>query len=118
MIKRTFKRIRDQYVIGQAQRAELPEFAPEPVCRYRIVFSGRVQKVGFRLEVEELAKRLELTGFCENLPNGDVLAQLQGPKEKIRFLISFMESLKRIRIRKKTVQRLSLCPDETGFVRR
>lgn len=118
MIKSAFKRFRNQYVIDQVQRVRLPEFLPDDVCRYRITFSGRVQKVGFRLEVQELAKRLELTGFCENLPNGDVLAELQGPENKIRFLISFMESLIRIKIQKKTIEEISLRPEETGFERR
>ena len=80
-----------------------------------MVFSGRVQKVGFRLETYELANRLGLTGFCQNLENGDVLTELQGPEDKIQFLISFMESLRRIKIRNKTVSKLDIAPDETSF---
>ena len=93
MVKETFKKVRDWLVIDQVRRAKLPDFPESHVCRYRIIFSGRVQKVGFRLEVQEFAKRLGLTGFCENLPNGDVLAELQGEENKILFLVSFMESL-------------------------
>ena len=118
MIKEIFKKFRDQLVIDQVQRAKLPEFPVERVCRYRIVFSGRVQKVGFRLEVQELAKRLELTGFCENLPGGDVLAELQGQENKILFLVSFMESLIRIRISSKTMEEIPVCAGESGFGRR
>ena len=80
-----------------------------------MTFSGRVQKVGFRLEVMELAKRLELTGFCQNLKNKDVLAEFQGPENKIQFLITFMESLKRIKIKNKTVEKIMLVEKETGF---
>jgi acylphosphatase len=68
------------------------------------------------LETYELAKRLELTGFCRNLENGDVLAELQGPEDKIRFLISFMESLKRIKIKHKEVSLLDIDPRETEFL--
>lgn len=118
MVKETFKRIRDQYVINQVQHAKIPTFHGSAFCRYRIRFSGRVQKVGFRLEVTELAKRLDLTGFCENLSNGDVYAELQGEHLKIQFLISFMESLKRIRIKNMVSEEVPICENETGFVQR
>ena len=115
--KQALKKIRDTYVIRQVQRLTLPPFSSQTIRRYQIVFSGRVQKVGFRLAVCELAGRLGLTGWCRNLENGDVLAELQGPDEKIQYLISFMESLKRIKIRRKVVTELDLRPEETGFTR-
>lgn len=114
-LKETLKRIRDDYVINQVQVVELPEFLAGTTRRYRVKFSGRVQKVGFRLEVCELAKRLGLTGWCRNLDNGDVLAEFQGPTERIDFLLAFMESLKRIKIREKTVEEIAILPEETGF---
>lgn len=116
--KQTLKKLRDDYVIGQVQRLTLPAFPEEPPRRYRVRFSGRVQKVGFRLEVCELAQRLDLTGFCQNLENGDVLAELQGGETRIFFLLSFMESLKRIKIREKVVTPMDFHPGETGFARR
>lgn len=114
-IKKKLVAIRDRYVIHQAQSAKLPNFSSKSICRYRVIFSGRVQKVGFRAEVCELAKRMNLTGFCQNLENGDVFAELQGPEDKIQFLIQFMESLKRIKIRKKTVEIIDLVENETQF---
>lgn len=105
-LKSKFIEIRDNYVINQAWKAKLPEFTEDRICRYRIQFSGRVQKVGFRLEVNELCKRLGLTGFCENLENGDVLAELQGPENKIFFLVQFMKSLKRIKITNKVMKEI------------
>ena len=109
------KRARDRYVIRQAERAVLPEFEADAVIRRRVIFRGRVQKVGFRLEVLELAGRLELTGFCRNLENGDVLAELQGEANRIDWLVAFMERLKRVRIREKTVDELAVDPTETEF---
>ena len=114
-IKTRFKQIRDNYVVRQAHGADLPEFQSDTVRRYRIRFSGRVQKVGFRLEVCELAKRLGLTGWCMNLENGDVLAEFQGATERIDFLVSFMESLKRIKIGEKKVEEVPQVPGETEF---
>ena len=116
-LKSSLKKIRDDYVRNQVRKAQIPELAEAPVCRRKVVFSGRVQKIGFRLEVCELAMRLGLTGFCRNLENGDVLAELQGPQEKIQYLVSFMESLKRIKIREKTVEEMEVVSGETGFFR-
>ena len=114
-LKRRVITARDNYVIRQAERLCRTEFPPDETVRQRILFSGRVQHVGFRLEVSELARRLGLTGFCRNLENGDVLAELQGPENRIRFLVSVMESLIRIRIRRKEVTRLPLEAGETAF---
>ena len=117
-LKETFIKIRDNYVINQVQKAEIPVFEPSNIVRYRVTFSGRVQKVGFRMEVIELAKRLDLTGFCQNLENGDVLAEIQGQENRIQYLIEFMESLKRIKIKDKVIERLSIIENEVDFVKR
>ena len=50
-----------------------------------------------------------------NLENGDVLAEFQGTEERIDFLVAFMESLKRIKIRNKQVEELELIPGEKNF---
>ena len=66
--------------------------------------------------VERLAQRLELTGFCQNLPDGDVLAELQGSEARIQYLLRFMNSLTRIRTRRQTLTPLSTVPAESGFL--
>lgn len=110
-LKDRFITIRDNYVINQVKKLTLPRFEESPVRRYRITFSGRVQKVGFRLEVTELIKKLGITGTCENLENGDVVAELQGPENKVKFLVSFMESLKRIKITNKVIEELEVAEE-------
>ena len=116
-IKQFIKIQRDNYVIRQVQRANIPSLPGEPILRYEIRFSGQVQKVGFRLELAQLAQRLNLTGHCRNLPDGDVLAQIQGSEERIQYLLHFMGSLKRIRIRRQTITPLPLVADEASFLR-
>lgn len=111
----TFKKIRDAYVIRQAERAKFPAFEEDRFVRRRVTFHGRVQHVGFRLEVEQLAKRLELTGWIKNLENGDVQAEIQGWESHIRFLLKFMCSLKRIKIKKMENKPCSPKQDETTF---
>ena len=43
-----------------------------------IVFSGRVQGVGFRFTAHRIALRYELTGFVRNLPDGTVEVVAEG----------------------------------------
>jgi len=114
-IKSWIKKVKNGYVINQARNAKLPTFEPSEVTRRHYIFKGRVQKVGFRIEVIELAKRLGLTGWVNNLENGDVEAELQGPKNRIDFLIAFMESLKRIKIASKEVNEIQIVEDEKEF---
>ncbi len=114
-IKSWIKKVKNGYVIKQAQNAKLPQFAPDDMVRRHYIFKGRVQKVGFRIEVIELAKRLGVTGFVNNLENGDVEAELQGSKNKIDFLVSFMESLKRIKITSKEENEIPIVEEEKEF---
>lgn len=117
-MKDKFLEIRDNYVINQVRTAVLPQFKSCKIARYRLVFSGRVQHVGFRLEVCEMAKRLGLTGYCQNLEDGSVLAEVQGQSDKIKFLVIFMKSLRRIKIRDVDKKRLPLKLDEAGFAKK
>ena len=108
-------RARDGYVKAQAARMPLPEFPAGETVRLRVLFTGRVQHVGFRLEVSELARRLGLTGWCRNLETGQVLAEFQGVEARILCLMDLMASLVRIRIRQREVTPLSVIPGETEF---
>lgn len=115
-LKDRFTRARDNYIINQVKKANIPHFNNKNIIRYKIVFKGRVQRVGFRMEVCELAKRLELTGYCKNQQDGTVLTEIQGPDEKIKYLIRFMESLKRIKIRDKYINQMELDKNEYSFI--
>ena len=115
-LKKKIIEFRDNYVINQVKAVQFPEFRSMEIRRYRLTFYGRVQKVGFRLEVTELAKRLGLTGFCNNQENGSVIMEVQGQFDKIKFLVAFMKSLKRIVVKRVDKQRLPLDFTEVGFV--
>jgi len=115
-LKKKLIKVRDNYVINQVKSAPLPEFNSMEIRRYRITFYGRVQNVGFRLEVSEMAKRLGLTGYSNNLENKSVVVEVQGQFDKIKFLVAFMKSLKRIVVKKVETKRLPLDFTEIGFV--
>ncbi|SHI49276.1 acylphosphatase [Pseudobutyrivibrio xylanivorans] len=54
-----------------------------------MVFSGRVQGVGFRYKANYIADQYRLTGFVRNEFDGAVTVEVQGTEEEIyRFLKS------------------------------
>lgn len=103
-----FRNFRDKYMRSTVEKMDFPEFPPDEERRYEIIFSGMVQGVGFRYEAWLIAENLGLTGFARNLPNGDVLMEVQGPKNKILHLIHCMESIRRIYIENKVIEELPL----------
>ncbi len=58
-----------------------------------VIFSGRVQGVGFRYTCHRIAMRYELTGFAKNLPDGSVELLIQGhPRDVADCLADIKES--------------------------
>lgn len=110
-----FKKLRDDYIINQVNNIKLPDFETSPMVRKRIIFSGRVQNVGFRFEVCLLAKRLKLTGWVKNRRDKSVEAEIQGENAKIIFLIKFMESLKRASVRNVEIDQIATIDNEIEF---
>ena len=109
------KSARNTYICHQVNRVRLPDFEENRFVRRHITFHGRVQKVGFRIELAQMAERLELTGWVKNAEHGEVIAEVQGFESRIRFLLKFMNSLKRIKIRKMENKPHSIKETETEF---
>jgi acylphosphatase len=61
----------------------------ETVAR-RVIISGAVQGVGYRYSLAELARNLNITGWCRNLQDGRVEAWLQGSKEAINTTLDWI----------------------------
>ncbi len=55
--------------------------------RREIHYSGRVQGVGFRYTVRNLAAGLAVVGFVKNLPDGRVQLVVEGETEEIQRLV-------------------------------
>ncbi|MBW8015005.1 MAG: acylphosphatase [Planctomycetes bacterium] len=54
----------------------------EEVAKH-VVYSGRVQGVGFRFTAERIARRYGLVGFVKNLPTGQVEMVAQGHADDV-----------------------------------
>jgi acylphosphatase len=53
------------------------------VCQFR----GRVQGVGFRYTVQNLAMQYNVLGYVRNLPDGRVELVMEGPDEEMEGLL-------------------------------
>lgn len=53
----------------------------------RIVFKGRVQNVGFRYTVKDLARSFDVCGWVRNVPDGTVELQVQGETSEVNGFI-------------------------------
>ena len=49
----------------------------------RVIFEGRVQGVGFRYTVKDLARGFDVTGWVKNLPDGSVEMQAMGQADEL-----------------------------------
>lgn len=117
-LKKQLKKLGDELAIRHVKKASLPAFEDDKVKRYRMVFKGKVQKVGFRAQLALLAERLGLTGFCHNKSNGDVIAEIQGPENKILYAIRYMGVLDRIHVRDKKAKHIPVKKNEKSFRKR
>ena len=78
-----------------------------------VFFEGRVQGVGFRWTVKNLARGYEVTGWVKNLADGRVEMQVSGETEEVdAFIEAIGESELKSHIRKVDV---SVIPPPSGF---
>jgi acylphosphatase len=57
-----------------------------------IIFSGRVQGVGFRFTAQRFAVDLGLTGWVQNWPTGDVQMHAEGDAGRIQELVEKLKT--------------------------
>jgi acylphosphatase len=56
--------------------------------RRTVIFTGRVQGVGFRMTTVQFAKGLPISGTVKNLSDGDVELVVTGPPSQIDALVN------------------------------
>jgi acylphosphatase len=57
--------------------------------RIIIKIYGLVQGVFFRYTTRKVARKLSLSGFVKNMPDGSVLIEAEGPEDKLEELLKF-----------------------------
>ena len=57
------------------------------VCK-RVLYSGRVQGVGFRYTAQRLAAGFPIAGSVRNLPNGNVELVAEGPADQVEAFLA------------------------------
>ena len=83
--------------------------------RWRILFAGRVQGVGFRYTARYAARALYLTGWVRNLWDGDVEMEVQGDISQIRKLLIQLKGERYIRIERMDIEEMPLDENEKQF---
>ncbi|MDO4903571.1 MAG: acylphosphatase [Limosilactobacillus sp.] len=53
------------------------------MINYQMTYRGRVQGVDFRWGCYDIATHYDVSGFVENLPNGDVYLEVQGEQDVV-----------------------------------
>ena len=81
------------------------------VIRRHLIFSGRVQGVGFRYRAAKAAEMYGCTGWVRNDWNGTVTMEIQGTEEQIGRVILAIEKSRYIRIEDVNTRTI---PPETG----
>lgn len=83
----------------------------------QVIFEGRVQGVGFRYTVKDLARGFDVCGWVKNLVDGSVEVQVMGEADEVDAFIREIieESPVAGNIRHHHVHRIPLIEGCTGF---
>ncbi len=93
------------------------EFNKIMKIREHMVFTGRVQGVGFRYKVSCLARNCGVTGFAHNEYDGSVTVELQGTQELIDRIVQRLQQDDYIRIDRILREQMELKEDQGFSVR-
>jgi len=80
-----------------------------------IIFSGRVQGVGFRYTSYNIARRYQLTGYVKNLPDGTVEMTAQGSDDKVSACIQGINEYFENYIKDTTIEEIPLNSQYADF---
>jgi len=82
----------------------------------QVFFEGRVQGVGFRYSVRQIATGFDVTGFVRNLPDGRVELAASGTSEEVTaFLQAIRDSDLGSFIRNETIHEIPPPTHQRGF---
>ena len=85
------------------------------MIRKHIIFSGRVQNVGFRWRARKAAELYGCTGWVRNDWNGTVTMEVQGTEEQINMVLEAINRGMYIQIDNMDSRTIPVAPDERRF---
>ncbi|WP_458459448.1 acylphosphatase [Pseudobutyrivibrio sp.] len=86
------------------------------LVRYHMVFSGRVQGVGFRYKANYIADQYRLTGYVKNEYDGSVTVEIQGSEQEIYMFLKSLANDRYIDIYDLKKEKIPVEDDERGFI--
>ena len=93
--------------------AKLDVYVPE---RHRIVIRGKVEGVGFRLWLRNVANSLNLVGSCRQLPDGACEAIVQGERSLVKqFVVACKRGPAEATVERIEIERLPVDQGSSGF---
>lgn len=83
----------------------------------RVIFSGRVQGVGFRYTTREIATGFDVVGAVRNLPDGTVELEIMGETDEVEAYLAEIteESPVAHFIKEVQIEKIALLEDARGF---
>lgn len=86
------------------------------LVRYKMIFTGRVQGVGFRYKASHVANEYRLTGYVKNEYDGSVTVEIQGTEQEIYMFLKALSHDRYIDIYNLEKVRIPLEDDERSFI--
>ena len=86
------------------------------LIRYKMIFTGRVQGVGFRYKAKSTADMYRLTGYVKNEHDGSVVVEIQGEQSEIDMFLQTLNRDRYIDIDGMLKEMLSIEEDERSFI--
>jgi acylphosphatase len=83
----------------------------------RVIFSGRVQGVGFRYTTREIATGFDVVGAVRNLPDGTVELEIMGETDEVEAYLAEIteESPVAHFIKEVQIEKIALLENARGF---
>ena len=83
--------------------------------RYKMIFTGRVQGVGFRYKARYVADHYGLTGYVRNEYDGSVLVEVQGTELDIQMFLQNLYQDRYIDIDNLKKREIPVIEEENAF---
>jgi acylphosphatase len=85
------------------------------MLRRIVIYTGRVQGVGFRATAQAIAARHQVTGWVRNEPDASVRLEIQGPSDEVEAVLRTLAARLHGFIASTRTHEASPVADEPGF---